>query len=68
MKIFLNGEAREVTATTLSALLSELGYAEEDVTPLATAVNETFVPAAARAMTTLAEGDRLEILGPRQGG
>lgn len=65
MQIFVNGTPRQTTATTLAAALADLGYAEARV---ATAVNENFVPAAARASHPLAEGDRLEILAPRQGG
>ncbi|MEL6335681.1 MAG: sulfur carrier protein ThiS [Pseudomonadota bacterium] len=66
MMIFVNGAATEVTATTLSALLSELGLAEAG--PVATALNETFVPAPAREGTALNPGDRVEVLSPRQGG
>ena len=65
MHVTLNGERREVAATTLATALDELGYGAARV---ATAVNETFVPAASRAATPLAEGDRLEVLTPRQGG
>lgn len=65
MKINVNGERHEVSATALDAVLDELGYGGAKV---ATAVNETFVPAVARAQTDLAEGDRLEIVAPRQGG
>jgi len=65
MKINVNGERHEVSATALDAVLDELGYGGAKV---ATAVNETFVPAGARAQTTLADGDRLEIVAPRQGG
>ena len=65
MKINVNGESKEVAAATLDAALDELGYGGAKV---ATAVNEDFVPAAARARTELAEGDRLEIVAPRQGG
>jgi sulfur carrier protein len=65
MRIVLNGEPTEIRATRLAAALDELGYGAATV---ATAVNETFVPVAARAATELREGDRLEILAPRQGG
>ena len=65
MKITLNGEATEVAAADLAAALEELGYAGAKV---ATAVNEDFVPVAARAATRLAEGDRIEVVAPRQGG
>ncbi|WP_339949395.1 sulfur carrier protein ThiS [uncultured Albimonas sp.] len=65
MKITINGAAAEVGAQTLAAVLDELGYAEAKV---ATALNESFVPAAARADTPLSPGDRVEIVAPRQGG
>ena len=41
------------------------GQAEAKV---ATAVNEDFVPAARRGAHMLQEGDRVEIVAPRQGG
>ncbi|TDK45737.1 sulfur carrier protein ThiS [Antarcticimicrobium luteum] len=50
MKITINGTATEVRADTLAAVLDELGYGGAKV---ATAVNESFVPAAARAHTAL---------------
>ena len=65
MRIVLNGEAREVRAGTLAAVLEELGYGSATV---ATAVNGAFVPAGARVGQALAEGDRVEVLTPRQGG
>ncbi len=65
LKITLNGEPREIASLTLAAALEELGYGEARV---ATAVNETFVPAASRSGTELSPGDRLEVLTPRQGG
>ncbi|MEM9138949.1 MAG: sulfur carrier protein ThiS [Pseudomonadota bacterium] len=65
MKIILNGEPREVTARCLTDVLDELGLGDARV---ATAVNEDFVAAPARGGVTLAEGDRLEIVAPMQGG
>jgi sulfur carrier protein len=65
MKITVNGTAQETAATTLDTLLIELGYGEAKV---ATAVNETFVAAALRPEQRLNEGDRVEIVAPRQGG
>jgi len=65
MKITLNGTPTEVQAGTLTAVLDELGYGEAKI---ATAVNESFVPAAARGQTTLEPGDRVEVVAPRQGG
>ena len=65
MKIMVNGTATELRADTLAAALDELGYGEAKV---ATALNESFVPASARGQTSLAPGDRVEIVAPRQGG
>lgn len=65
MKIIVNGTAVESDATTLAGLLDELGKWEAKV---ATAVNEAFVPVGLRDQTTLNEGDRVEIVAPRQGG
>ena len=63
--LFVNGERRELTARTLAEALGELGYREATV---ATALNGHFVPARKREETNLAEGDRVEIVAPRQGG
>jgi len=65
MRILVNGAWRETEALELSAALQELGYGEAVV---ATAVNGEFVAAAVRAGTRLAEGDRVEVLAPMQGG
>lgn len=65
MRLIVNGSALEVEAETLLGALEALDYADAKV---ATAVNGAFVPAAARAARLLAEGDRIEIVAPRQGG
>jgi len=65
VRILVNGAWRETVATKLSALLDELGYGEAVVT---TAVNGEFVAAGGRPRTRLAEGDRVEVLAPMQGG
>ena len=65
MRIMHNGEAIEVNAKTLEAILDELGYAE---TVVATAVNGDFVPVTQRANTLLEPGDSIEVLAPMQGG
>ena len=65
MRIDVNGETREVDATTLADALVELGWGDAKV---ATALNGDFVPATARATQTLREGDRIEVLAPMQGG
>jgi sulfur carrier protein len=65
VKILVNGAWRETAAADLATALKELGYAAALV---ATAVNGEFVPSGARQGRTLAEGDRLEVLAPMQGG
>jgi sulfur carrier protein len=65
MKIEVNGEIFQTQAQDLAALLAELDY---EPALVATAVNEAFVRAKERAATRLGEGDRVEILTPRQGG
>jgi sulfur carrier protein len=65
MRILVNGVWRDTTGSALAAALEELGYAGRIV---ATAVNGDFVAAEARERTALAEGDRLEVLAPMQGG
>lgn len=65
MTIWLNGEEREIAAATLAAALDELGYAGLKI---ATALNGDFVHREARAGTALADGDRVEVVAPLQGG
>jgi sulfur carrier protein len=65
MKLVVNGEDRDVAAATLAEALQTLDFAEAKV---ATALNGEFVPARAREATPLKEGDRIEIVAPRQGG
>ena len=65
MKLVVNGVEQDVAAGTLAAALDALEYGE---TLVATALNGEFVPARKRAETALREGDRVEIVAPRQGG
>jgi sulfur carrier protein len=65
MKIIVNDAERDVAAATLAAALEALDYAGAIV---ATALNGHFVPARARGATPIKEGDRIEIVAPRQGG
>ena len=65
MKILVNGAWRETQAPELAGALEELGYGAGVVS---TAVNGEFIAAALRARTLLAEGDRVEVLAPMQGG
>ena len=65
MRVTVNGEARDVAATRIDALLGELEF---EGTHFAIAVNYDVVPRGRWAETVLAEGDTVEILTPRQGG
>ena len=63
--LLVNGETRDIDAATLAQVLEALDFAEAKV---ATALNGEFVPARTRAATPVKDGDRIEILAPRQGG
>ena len=65
MKISVNGQPHEVKATTIAAILTEIGYGDAMV---ATALNGDFVTADRRMNQIVREGDALEVLAPRQGG
>ena len=65
MKLVVNGELQDVPAATLAEALQSLDFAEATV---ATALNGEFVPARARGATPVKDGDRIEIVAPRQGG
>ena len=65
MNLIVNGKPHQTCADDLEGILTELGFAG---TRVATAVNGTFVSRPSRAATRLHDGDRLEILTPRQGG
>jgi sulfur carrier protein len=65
LKITVNGEDRSTPAATLADLCGELGLSDAKI---ATARNGEFVPAARRGEVSLAEGDAIEVLSPRQGG
>ena len=65
MRLLVNGVEQEVAAQTLAAALARLEYGEAKI---ATALNGEFVPARKRAETALRDGDKIEIVAPRQGG
>ena len=65
MRILVNGVWRETVSAELAATLEELGYGGRIVS---TAVNGEFVAADTRSCTALADGDRVEVLAPMQGG
>ena len=60
MRIFVNGDEREVAPeTTVLALIAELGLSGG---PVAVERNQEVVPRAAHASTVLVAGDHLEIV------
>ncbi len=64
-RLVVNGEPQDLAVANLAEALAALDYADAVV---ATALNGAFVPKRKRAETPLAEGDRIEIVAPRQGG
>ena len=65
MRVIINGEAREISATSVDALLGELDY---EGTHFAIALNYDVLPRSRWAETSLKSGDEIEIITPRQGG
>ena len=65
MRVTVNGETRDIAATSVDALLRELDY---EGTHFAIAVNYDVVPKSRWAATALNAGDEIEIITPRQGG
>lgn len=59
MQIQLNGEARDVAAETIQALVLECGLDRQKV---AVERNLEIVPRSLHATTALAEGDRIELV------
>ena len=65
MRVIVNGEPREIRASRVDALLSELDY---EGSHFAIAVNYDVLPKSKWAETPLKSGDEIEIITPRQGG
>ena len=59
LRIHVNGEAREVAARTILALVEELAL---DPRKVAVERNLEIVPRSLHAQTALAEGDRIELV------
>ncbi|WP_332639796.1 sulfur carrier protein ThiS [Brevundimonas sp.] len=59
MRVQVNGELRAVAATTILALVEELGL---DVRKVAVERNLEIVPRSLHAATVLTEGDRIELV------
>jgi sulfur carrier protein len=65
MRVIVNGEPREISSSSVDALLSELEY---EGTHFAIALNYDVLPKNRWAQTSLKNGDQIEIITPRQGG
>ena len=65
MRIFVNGDQREIEPGTLALALDALGYGGKKI---ATAVNGRFVAVAVRSAVALSDGDKIEVVAPMQGG
>lgn len=65
MELIVNGETKKAKAQSVRALLDELEY---EGGFFAVAVNRTVVPRRAWDEPVLREGDKIEIVSPRQGG
>lgn len=65
MHIDLNGKRMTTEAATLAALLEEQGF---DAASVATALDGAFVPRSLRHAASLADGAKVEVLSPMQGG
>lgn len=59
MRIQVNGEDRQVSATTVKGLVEELGF---DIRKVAVERNLAIVPKSLHAETALTEGDRIELV------
>jgi len=65
VNIVVNGENKKITSVNLQQAMSELGYKN---LKCATALNGQFVSVEDRNITTLKEGDKIEVVSPQQGG
>ncbi len=65
MRVTINGEACDIAATRIDALLNELEY---EGSHFAIALNFDVLPKSRWAETHLKAGDEIEIITPRQGG
>lgn len=65
--LMVNGEPATVAADAIPGLLLALGYGPEQQ-GVAVAVNAEVVPRSQWAESKIAAGDRIEIVGAKQGG
>lgn len=67
VEITLNGDSILLTSTPLVDALCELGYDPEQQ-GIAVALNMAVVPRSEWPETSIADGDRIDIVGAKQGG
>ncbi len=65
MDLIVNGETKRASAVSVRALLAELAY---EGSFFAVAVNHNVVPRRDWDVPVLKDGDKIEIVSPRQGG
>ncbi len=67
LEVTLNGEGLTVSSSLLPEALCELGYDPEQQ-GIAVAINMSVVPRSEWPQTSIADGDRIDIVGAKQGG
>ena len=67
LQVSLNGDAVTLSNEQLTEALCEIGYDPEQQ-GIAVAINMSVVPRSEWAQTTLSDGDRIDIVGAKQGG
>lgn len=67
LAVTLNGEAVTIANRQLTEALCEFGYDPEQQ-GIAVAINMSVVPRSEWGQTNIADGDRIDIVGAKQGG
>lgn len=67
LEVTLNGEGLTVSSSLLPDALCEMGY-DPQQQGIAVAINMSVVPRSEWGETSIADGDRIDIVGAKQGG
>ena len=67
LNVTVNGEAVALSDEQLTEALCEIGYDPEQQ-GIAVAINMSVVPRSEWGQTSIADGDRIDIVGAKQGG
>ena len=67
LEVTLNGEVVTLATKQLTDALCEIGYDPEQQ-GIAVAINMSVVPRSEWEQTSIADGDRIDIVGAKQGG